>query len=65
MNDDNPEDSKVFAKIMNHSSFSEDQKTEIHNAFYMAKDLDEFLVWLMEAKIISEKNGFFPPFRKK
>ena len=26
MNDDNPEDSKALAKIMNHSSYSEEQK---------------------------------------
>ena len=64
MNDDNPEDSKALSKIINHSSYSEGQRSEIHNAFYMAKDWNEFLEWLMESKIILENTGFFPPFRK-
>ena len=65
MNDTSPENSKALAKIINHPSFSEEQKSEIQMAFFMAKDMDEFLVWLMEAKRISENTGFFPPFRKK
>ena len=64
MNDVNPEDSRAFAKIMNHSSFSEDQRNEIQKAFCEAKDWDEFLEWLWDLKIIAENTGFPPPFRK-
>lgn len=50
MNDASPENSKALAKIINHPSFSEEQKSEIKKAFCIAKDMDEFLVWLMESK---------------
>ena len=64
MNDASPENLKALEKIINHPSFSEEQKSEIQRAFCMAKDMDEFLVWLMESQTISENTGFFPPFRK-
>lgn len=64
MNESNPENSKALEKIINHPSFSDEQKSEIQRAFSLAKDLDEFLVWLMESKTISENTGFFPPFKK-
>ncbi len=54
----------ALAKIINHSSFSEEQKSEIQRAFSVAKDWDEFLEWFIESKVILENTGALPQFRK-
>lgn len=64
MNDASPENSRTLEKIINHPSFSDEQKSEIQKAFCIAKDWDELFIWLMESKTISENTGFFPPFKK-
>ena len=64
MNEASPENSRALAKIINHSSFSEEQKSEIQRAFSVAKDWDEFLEWFIESKVILENTGALPQFRK-